>query len=316
MTLLRRATTTKVAALGSIATLGCLALTGCGSSSLGGSSSTATSGASSTAPAGSSTATLDSALAAKVPAAVKSRGTLTIGSDSSYAPNEFLGSDGKTVQGMDVDLFTAVATTLGLKVNFQSAGFDTIILGVNSGKYSAGVSSFTINAAREKQANMVSYFSAGTQWAVKKGNPKKVDIANACGLNVGVQKGTVEIDDLTARSKKCTSAGKKPINQVVEELQSKVTADLISGKVDAMTADSPITLYAIKQTSGQLQTAGALYGTAPYGFVVPKTQTAFADAISSALQALDKSGVYKNILAKWGNTSGAVTSFAVNPSVS
>ena len=299
MTLLRHAATTKVAALGSIATLGCLALTGCGSSSLGGSSSSAPAGSSSKAPSGPSTATLDSALAAKVPAAVKSKGTLTIGSDASYAPNEFLGSDGKTVQGMDVDLFTAVATTLGLKVDFQNASFDTIILGVNSGKYDAGVSSFTINADREKQVNMVSYFSAGTQWAVKKGNPKKVDIDNACGLNVGVQKGTVEIDDLTARSKKCTTSGKKAINQIVEEQQSKVTADLISGKVDAMSADSPITLYAIKQTSGQLQTAGALYGTAPYGFVVPKTQTELATAISGALQVLDKSGVYKNILAKW-----------------
>ncbi|MBO1755828.1 ABC transporter substrate-binding protein [Allobranchiibius sp. CTAmp26] len=318
MTQLRHATTTKVAALGSIAALGCLALTGCGSNSLGGSSSTTASGSgsSSTAPAGSSTATLNSTLAAKVPAAIKAKGTLTIGSDASYAPNEFLGSDGKTVQGMDVDLFNAVATTLGLKTNFQNASFDTIILGVNSGKYDVGVSSFTINADREKQVAMVSYFSAGTQWAVKKGNPKKVDIGNACGLTVGVQKGTVEIDDLTARSKKCTSSGKKPITQIVEEQQSKVTADLISGKVDAMSADSPITLYAIKQTGDQLQTAGALYGTAPYGIVVPKKETALATAFSEALQALDKSGVYKNILAKWGNTSGAVTSFAVNPSVS
>jgi polar amino acid transport system substrate-binding protein len=32
-----------------------------------------------------------------------------------------------------------------------------------------------------KQATMVSYFKAGTQWVTQKGNPKKVDPDNACG---------------------------------------------------------------------------------------------------------------------------------------
>ena len=38
---------------------------------------------------------------AEVPAAIKSKGTLTVASDATYAPNEFIGSDGKTVEGMD-----------------------------------------------------------------------------------------------------------------------------------------------------------------------------------------------------------------------
>jgi polar amino acid transport system substrate-binding protein len=74
--------------------------------------------------------------------------------------------------------------------------FDSIILGVGSGKYDIGVSSFTINDER-KAANMISYFKAGTQWVTQKGNPKKVDPNNACGLNIAVQKGTVQVDDLT-----------------------------------------------------------------------------------------------------------------------
>src|SRR6185436_18661923 len=181
----------------------------------------------------------------------------------------------------------------GLKAEFQNAGFDTIILGVTSGKYDVGVSSFTINDDRKKQVNMVSYFNAGTQWVVKNGNPKKVDPNNACGLSIGVQKGTVQIDDLTARSKKCTDAGKKAITQIVEQAQSKVTADLVSGKADAMLADSPVGLYAIKQTSGQLEALGTTYDAAPYGIVLPKSETAFAQAIAEALTSLDSSGDYK-----------------------
>src|SRR6185312_9158394 len=43
----------------------------------------------------------DSALAAKVPAAIKSDGKILVGSDTTYAPSEFLGADGKTAEGFD-----------------------------------------------------------------------------------------------------------------------------------------------------------------------------------------------------------------------
>ena len=146
-----------------------------------------------------------------------------------------------------------------------------------------------------------------------KGNPKKVDPENACGLSIGVQKGTVQIDDLTARSKKCTDAGKKAITQIVEQAQSKVTADVVSGKAAAMLADSPVGLYAVKQTSGQLEALGKIYAAAPYGFVIPKSETAFAQAIADALTSLNSTGDYKKALSTWGNDSGAISTFAVNP---
>lgn len=285
-----------------------LSLAACGSSSLSGGDAAK----SSSAPAATQTA--DAALVAKLPAKVKSAGTIVVGTDATYAPNEYLDTDGKTVVGMDVDIFNAIAAKFGLKVEYQPAKFDSIILGVSSGKYDVGLSSFTINDTRKTQATMVSYFNAGTQWVTPKGNPKKVDPENACGLNVGVQKGTVqETDDLPARSKKCTDAGKPAINPVVDEDQGKVTTAVISGKADAMLADSPVGLYAVKQTNGQLEAAGQIYDAAPYGIVVAKDQTDFAKAIGDALTALNTSGEYKKALAKWGNESGAVTTFAVNP---
>ncbi len=150
------------------------------------------------------TAAADSALAAKVPDAIKADGVIKVGTDSTYAPAEFLDADGKTVIGFDVELFNAVAQKLGLKAEYQSSPFDAILPGVDSGKYEIGVSSFTINAERLKSVNMVSYFSAGTQWATKAGNPAKIDIENACGKKIAVQTATVQFDDITARSKKCT----------------------------------------------------------------------------------------------------------------
>lgn len=289
-----------------LATAG-LALSACGSDSVDGS------GSSSSSTTTATTGTVDEALVAKLPQKIKDSKKMIIGSDASYAPNEFLGTDGKTVEGMDVDIFNAVAAKFGVKAEFQNAGFDTIILGVTAGKFDLGVSSFTINAERKKQVNMVSYFNAGTQWAVKKGNPKNVSIDNACGMNIGVQKGTVQIDDLAARSKKCTDAGKPAIKAIIDADQSKVTASVISGKSDAMLADSPIGLYAVKQTGGQLEALGDIYDAAPYGFVVPKDQAEFAAAVAIALKEIKEEGTYDEVLKKWGNESGGIGDFAVNP---
>src|SRR5450755_2343970 len=171
---------TSVAALSLVLTAG---LAACGSSSSGGSNSSSSSAGTSAAASasGSSSGGADAALSAMLPASLKSSGTITIGTDSTYAPNEFLDTNGKTVKGFDVDLFDGVAAKLGLKTKWVSAPFDNIIPSVQSNKYDIGVSSFTINAAREKQTDMISYFSAGTQWAAQTGNPQQVNPDSACG---------------------------------------------------------------------------------------------------------------------------------------
>ena len=97
-------------------------------------------------------------LSAKLPESIKSAGVIKIGTDASYAPNEFLAADGKTVQGMDVDVFNAVAAKFGVKTEWQPADFGSIINGVNGKKYDIGISSFTINDERKKAVTMVSYF--------------------------------------------------------------------------------------------------------------------------------------------------------------
>jgi polar amino acid transport system substrate-binding protein len=280
--------------------------------SLGACGSESDDSGSSGAPAPSASA--DTALADKVPADIKSAGKLTIGTDSSYAPNEYLDSDGKTVIGFDVDLFNAVAQKLNLTTEWTSATFDSIIPGVSSKKYAVGVSSFTINADRLKEVNMVSYFSAGTQWAAKTGATINPD--DVCGKKIAVQTATVQVDDLNARSKKCTDAGKAKITIDQYQKQSDATNAVNTGKDEAMLADSPIVAYAVKQTNGQLALVGDIYDAAPYGYAIAKDQKEFADVIGEAVQALIADGTYKQILDKWGVAAGAITTPAVNPPAS
>ena len=299
----------KVSAVGRMAALmaaGAMALTACGGDS--GSSS------SSPAPSGSAPAvTADDALAAKVPAAVKDSGTLLFGTDASYAPSEFLAEDGKTITGFDVDLGNAIAAKLGLQGKWENASFDSLIVGVENGKFNASMSSFTVNPEREKQVNIITYFNAGTAWAVQTGNPSGISADDACGKTVAVQKATVQVDDIEARNADCKSAGKPEISIQQYGLQSEATTAVVSGKADAMLADSPVVAYAIQQ-SGKLEQLGDVYDAAPYGIVVPKDETDFASAIQGAVDALIQDGTYGAILDQWGVSNGAIESSEVNPS--
>lgn len=286
-------------------------LAGCSDSDDSGSGGQASAGSATFDP---SSVAKDDTLAAAVPAAIKSAGTLRVGSDTTYAPAEYIGDDGKTPVGYDVDLTKAIAATLGLKADIQTSKFDNIIPSIGS-RYDIGVSSFTINPDRMKQVNMIEYFQAGEAFAVQKGNPKSVDQNDLCGKTVGVQTGTVEADELADLSKKCTDGGKDKIDQLSYDSQADVTTNLVGGKLDAMYADSPIIAYALSQTNGQLEQLGDVFATAPQGVVVSKSDQALTDVVQKTIQKLIDDGTYGKILKAWGNEDGAVTTAELNPSV-
>ena len=294
---------------GLIAVGAALVLSGCGGDDGG--------GAESASPAASAPeVTADETLAAGVPAAIKDSGTLLFGTDASYAPNQFLAEDGSTIVGFDIDLGNAIAAKLGLAAKWENSTFDSLIVGVQNGKFNASMSSFTVNPEREKQVNMVTYFEAGTSWAVATGNPAGIDPADPCGKTVAVQKATVQVDDIEARNEECKTAGKPEVSIQQYGLQSEATTAVVSGKADAMLADYPITQNAIRTSDGKMEALGEQYGAAPYGFAVAKDNTQLAEAISGALYDIKESGHYGAILDKYGVSQAAVDAFPVNPKVS
>ena len=295
-----------------VALLCVAAIAGCGSSSSSSSSSSASSsGSSSTSASTSAASGANPAVAAQVPAAIKSKGTLTVAADASYAPNEFIGPDGKTVVGMDADLSKALGAVMGLKVDVVNATFDTIIPGLSSGKYDMGASSFTDTKAREKVLDFVDYFEAGTSFFTKSSGGVSVSgLADLCGKSVSVESGTTEESDAQGQSAKCTKAGKAKVNVLVYPTQSAANLALSSGRAQISMADSPVAAYQVKQSHGAFKLVGQTYGTTPYGLAIPKS-SGLDKPVLAALQALMTNGAYSSILTKWGIQSGALPSSQV-----
>jgi polar amino acid transport system substrate-binding protein len=279
-------------------------LAGCGSSSSG-TSSTATTAST---PSNSANATI----AAEVPAAIKSKGTLTVAADATYAPNEFIAPDGHTVIGMDADLMHALGEVMGLKVNIVNATFDTIIPGLAAGRYDVGASSFTDTKEREKTVDFVDYFTAGVSFYAKaSASPAVKTIADICGKTVSVEKGTTEEEEAGAQSKTCTKAGKKAVTVLVYPTQNGANLAIASGRAEVGMADSPVAAYQVKQSNGQFKLIGETYGSAPYGLAIPKG-SGMTTPILAALKVLIANGTYMKILEKWGVQAGALTTPGIN----
>lgn len=262
------------------------------------------------ASASPSVAAVDEAAAALLPEEIKTAGKLVIGTDPTYAPNEYKDANGKPI-GWEVELMDAIAAKLGVTTEYQVAKFDNIIPGITGGKYDAGLSSFFDTKEREKVVDMVNYYTAGIQWAAKAG--KTVDPNNACGLTIAAQNATTEIlDDLPAKNEACVAAGKPAIKVLGYDTQDDATNAVILGRADALTADAPVTNYAIKQTDGKLMQAGEEYDKFLYGLPVAKTSGTLKDALQKALTGLQQDGTYSAIIDKWGVSSGMISSITIN----
>jgi polar amino acid transport system substrate-binding protein len=241
-----------------------------------------------------------------VPKAIKAKGTLTVASDATYAPDEFVQS-GKIV-GMDVDLMNAIGSAMGLKVSVTNVTFDNIIPSMISGRYMIGASSFTDTKAREKQVTFVDYANVGESfYTLASGGAKISGISGICGLTVAVESGTTEESDAKAQSAKCTKAHKKAVNVAVYPGQNGANLAVSDGHAQVGFADTPVAAYQVTQAHGKFKLVGAAYAPAPYGLAIGKT-TGLAPAVKAAVLYLMKNGTYAKIFKKWNVSSIAVPS--------
>ena len=154
-----------------LATAMLLLLSACGETST---STTTPGGQTSTEP--TSTVTCPSSSTQTSWQLVKS-GTLTIASDTTYAPAEFSDPNNPSSYiGYDMDLARELARRLCLNPDIIKADFGAIITDVSGPplgqqRYDLSISSFTINDARKQKVDMIPYLTAGESILVKSGNP-------------------------------------------------------------------------------------------------------------------------------------------------
>lgn len=262
---------------------------------------------------------VDDALASRLPEKIKSAGVLTIGSDTAYAPWEFLSEkDGQTPEGIDVDIANAIGRRLGVKISFQTSAFEAILPALGS-KFDLGVSAFSITNERMKAVNFVSYADTGSMWAVKAGNPTKFDPADPCGRKVAIQSGTYHERAIVQENDRCKSEGKAEIDIIPFSKQPETLTRVAAGGADATVSGEAGIGYAAKQSRGQLETlkptSGPLSKHGPNGIAVAKSDMVLTELVADTINSLIADGTYKALLDTWGIGSVIVDKALINPEV-
>jgi len=259
------------------------------------------------------TLTKDDTIAAMLPDAIKSAGTVRVASGVSFPPMEFFDTDNKTVLGFDADLGAALGQVLGVKFDFQNTNFDGILGGLNAGRYDLSLTSMIDKKERQATVDFIDYLTSGVTFMVAKGNPKGlVDKLDLCGNTAAVEKsstGDLSVDDIT---KECTAAGKPAVKKQPFPDQASAVQALQSGRADAVVALDLTLAYNVKTAPDAFQVDAKPFGTLPVGIPVPKSNPQLRDAVQAALKKVIDSGTYDALLAKWNLQSQALKGAPIN----
>jgi len=241
-------------------------------------------------------------LAASIPD-LKTRGTLTFGTNFGYPPMEiFANGDPSKPTGADVDLGTAIAKKLRLTPSFFNVtDFGVIITGLQSHRWDVILSSLNITPGREKTMNFVAYANVGQSILVRKGNSEHImSLADLSGKSVAAQISTVEVDSINAQNKVLSSKHKAQIKLSVFPEDTTGIQGLATGRFDAVLTDYTVAVYNATKRSNLFQLAGQQFAPAPYGMAFRKSDKALLSAVKGAFDALRKDGTYTKIMNKYG----------------
>ncbi|MFE2016472.1 ABC transporter substrate-binding protein [Streptomyces sp. NPDC059499] len=258
------------------------------------------------------------AIAAKVPAAVRERGTLRLGASADASPPlGFYATDDKTRIGSEIDIATLIADTLGLKPQFDEVSWENLFVGLDSSKFDGVLSNVTVTEERKEKYDFATYRLDNIAFEAKKGSGWKVkgpeDVA---GKTISVASGTNQEKILVDWSEQNVRAGRKPVEIKYFQKDTDYYLALQSGRIDAYLGPSPSANYHVA-AAGQSEIVGTLSGGGD-GVqgkiaVTTKKDSGLVEAYGAAIDHIVQDGSYAQVLKRWGLSNEAVEKSEINP---
>lgn len=258
----------------------------------------------------------DEAAVKLLPQSYKDKGELTVAMDLHYPPTTFLADDNSTPIGLNPDVARLVAKKLGLKLKFENTAFDTIIPGIDGGRYDFTVTTMSPTAERLQVLDMIDYFNGGVSVAVSAGNPLNISNDNMCGRNIAVTKGSnAHLKHLPNVSEwTCTSQGRPAINGVTLPNIQEALTQLASKRIDGVFYDTASLVWADTQQPNTFTILTPQVDTRSdhIAAIGLKKGSPLTPALQAAVQSVLDGPEYKKSLETWGLESGAITEANLN----
>ena len=145
-----------------------------------------------------------------------------------------------------------MAAKLDLTYESRTAAFASILPALGS-KYHVGISAFSITKDRLETVNFVNYVLAGSEWAVRPGNPDGFDPADFCGSTIAVQTGSYYETTIIEASENCVAKDKPALDILPFSVQTEAMTRVATGGADAAIAGGATVMFAAEQSDGAIE---------------------------------------------------------------
>lgn len=218
---------------------------------------------------------------------VKSAGKLVMATSPDFPPFESL--EGSEVVGIEVEILEKFAEEIGVELEIKQMDFDSVLPGVQSGKYDVGVSGITITEDRKKNADFTEpYFMASQAIVVLKDSNIKSK-ADLKGKKISVQTGTTAEEF-------CMAEGYEVL---AYQANNDACSALTSGKVDAWVVDNEVAIDLSAKTNGATIVLDEAMTSEPYGFAFPKGSETLVAEFNKYIEKWIADGTIKAIFDKY-----------------
>ena len=222
-------------------------------------------------------------------AAAQAQAVLTVGTDATFPPMEFVDNGKRT--GFDVELVEAIGKALGRKIEWVDIDFKGLVPGLMSKRFDMAVSAIYITDERKKVVDFTNaYYAGGLVAMVKDGNTSIKTPADLNGKKVSVQVGTKSVSYVKE---------KFPQVQLVEVEKNQEMFNLVDiGRADAAVTGKPAAYQYVRTRPG-LKVIEEQLTTEEYGMAIRKDTPELTKAVNGALDKLKADGTYAQIVKKW-----------------
>ena len=224
---------------------------------------------------------------------VQKAGKLVIGTSPDFPPFEMLDNSGNVI-GIEIEIMELICQELGVQLEIKTMDFDSVLPGVQTGKFNVGVSGISVTPAREKNTLFTTpYCLAAQAIVVTSGSPItcKADLA---GKTVSVQTGTTAEEF-------CMSNG---YDVKAFAANADAEAALTVGKVDAwviddLTAAEMVASYNEDHPDAPLVILSEAMTTEPYAFAFAQGNEELVAKIDEILKGLLADGTIAKIFEEY-----------------
>ena len=221
---------------------------------------------------------------------VEEAGEFTVVGSGGYPPFNFI-DDNNDVVGFDVDTGAAIASRLGVELNYETSDWDGLTEGLRAGRYDGILGSMAITEERLEVVNFSTpYYFSGAQLVVRS-DSGITDPSQMEGLEIAVVTGTNFVQD----------AEELGAEAVLYQDDNATLMELIEGRVDGVITDRLVALGAMGELAGadELELCGEILRLEEMAIAFNQDDEALMERVNEILEEMHEDGTLREISERW-----------------